>query len=172
MSRGQKGNSAQLAGAKRMAEQTTAVVEQEDVELIEAQKKAKEVNDARSGIGTRQMVGKTRGRATAVISYENFDDSLPDTLPKTFADFNTAAQKVGLGVSEPDLVELLILGANEKLYKAASDELAQFINPVWDKAVQNQFRLVVRNYAKGTGEELDDVARTIRQAFDKKHANG
>lgn len=140
-----------------------------DVEFAEAEKKATETNKTRTGIGTRIAVGKTRGKGTTVFSYEHFDDSLPDTLPKTFADANAALQAIGFGVTEPDLVELLILGANEKLYKAASDELAQYINPVWEKAVQNQFRLVVRNYAKGTGEPLDEVAEMMRAAFNKKH---
>lgn len=153
-----------------MADETTTAPA-EDTELISAQKAAAEVNKTRNGIGTRQHVGKTRGRATTVITYENFDDSLPDTLPKTFETLNPALQAVGLGVTEPELVELVILGANEKLYKAASDELAQYVNPVWDKAVANQFRLVVRNYAKGTGDDIDDVAKMMRAAFDKKHVS-
>ena len=46
------------------------------------QKLADETNAKRSGVGTRVRVGQTRGKNPQVISWEAFDESQPDTLPK------------------------------------------------------------------------------------------
>lgn len=136
------------------------------VEKDKAQKAADAVNATRSGIGTRQFVGATRGKGSVVITFEQFDETKPETLPKSLTEFSDVA-KIS---DEKELVSLLIEGYNDKLYKDASDPLAEFVNPTWDDDVKLQFRLVARNYAKAMELPLDEVAAQMRDAFNKKHS--
>jgi hypothetical protein len=133
-------------------------------EFAIAQAEAEKDNASRSGIGTRLKVGRTRGKGSIVIKYENFDESQPDTLPKSIEQFMEVT-----GVkSEPDLVNLLIAGHNEALYTAASDPLAEFVEETWPTEVKTQFRLVVRNYSRGASVSLDDAVELIKPGFVKQ----
>ena len=53
------------------------------------QKIADAENAKRTGQGTRLLVGTTRGRSTVPFTYEAFDVSLPETMPKSVEDFMT-----------------------------------------------------------------------------------
>jgi hypothetical protein len=130
------------------------------LELAEeaAQKKADETNAARSGKGTRVKVGMTRGRNPQVISFERFDDSLPDTLPSTLSEFMEIA-KVN---DEKLIVSYLLDGFNSANYTAASDPVAEYVDPSWSEDVQKQFRLVVRNYSVATGVSIEDAVALIK----------
>jgi hypothetical protein len=128
-----------------------------------AEAKATEVNAGRSGIGTRQVVGATRGKNPQIITYEQWDDSQPDTMPKSYEQFveivkPTAAQ----------FIDFLIRGQNAALYEAASDPLAEFVVASWPAEVQSTFRQAVRNYSRGLGITLEDAVSTIRPGFVKK----
>lgn len=123
-----------------------------------AETKAKEINDARTGKGTRVFVGSTRGRSTQVISYENFDLSQPDTLPKTLSEF----MEVTKTNDETIIVGYLLDGYNSAQYTAASDPVAEFVEPTWSDDVQKQFRLVVRNYAAATNVSIEDAVALIK----------
>lgn len=123
-----------------------------------AELKAKETNSSRTGKGTRVKVGQTRGRNPQVISYENFDESLPDTLPKTLSEFMEVA-KVS---DEGTIVSYLLDGFNSAQYVQASDPVAEFVDATWPEDVQKQFRLVVRNYSNATGVTIEDAVALIK----------
>lgn len=127
---------------------------------------AKAENATRSGKGTRVKVGSTRGKNPQAISFENFDESLPDTLPKTLSEFMDVAK-----VNDENLiVQYLIDGFNDAQYTAASDPVAEFVNPAWDLDVQKQFRLVVRNYANATGVSIEDAVALIKPGIEASQA--
>jgi len=130
--------------------------------LAETQSKADETNKARTGKGTRVRVGQTRGKNPQVISWEAYDESQPETLPKTLSEFMENA-KVD---DEKVIVSFLIDGFNGSQYTAASDPIAEFVNPTWPEDVQRQFRLVVRNYANATGTEIEDAVKLIKPGIE------
>jgi len=136
------------------------------LELEAKEKEIAEINKTRTGIGTRLQAGMTRGKGTMVITWEAFDEALPDTLPKTIAEFMEST-----GVKdEPSLVSSLITGYNDANYTAASDPLAEFVDPTWPADAQTQFRLVVRNYSRGAMVSLDDAVALIKPGFSKQFA--
>jgi len=147
-----------------MADETVKEVEKTDEEREKAQKVADEYNAKQSGIGTRRMVGRTRGKGSMVVSWDAFDDSKPETLPATIANFMEVT-----GVKdEPSLVGFLISGYNENAYTSASDPLAEYVDPSWPAEAQTQFRLVVRNYSRGTNTPLEDAVNLIKPGFAKQ----
>lgn len=125
-----------------------------------AEKAAEETNKARTGVGTRLRVGATRGKNPQVITFEAFDDSLPETLPKSVGQFMEIVTS-----DEPTLVDYLIRGANAANYEAASDPLKEYVVPSWAPEVQSTFRQAVRNYAKGLNLQLEDAVNIIRPGF-------
>jgi len=126
-------------------------------------KQAEGVNLTRSGVGTRLKVGATRGKNPQVITFENFDDSKPETLPKSVAQFMEVITS-----KEDALVDYLIRGLNEANYEAASDPLAEYVVASWAADVQLTFRTAVRNYSKGLGIPLEDAVSIIRPGFTAK----
>ncbi len=125
------------------------------------EKDAKAENAKRTGKGTRIKVGATRGKNPQAISFENFDDSQPDTLPKTITEFHEIVK-----ADEPTMVSYLIDGFNQAQYTAASDPIAEFVNPAWADDVQKQFRLVVRNYSNATGVSIEDAVALIKPGIE------
>ena len=150
-----------------MADSKTGVAEvAEKPELVAARSKAAETNKTRKGKGTRIRVGQTRGKNPQVISWEAFDESLPETLPASTEDF------LGLTGIKDDktLVGLLIDGFNAQAYSNASDPIAEYVNPAWPEDVQKQFRLVVRNYAASMEVALEEAVALIKPGLEKKYA--
>lgn len=139
----------------------------QDSEFAKAEALAKAENEKRTGIGTRLKVGRTRGKGSIVITYEQYDESQPDTLPKTIAAFLEDA-KLDAVNDEPTLVQYLIAGRNEEMYTAASDPLAEYVEPTWPPEAQTQFRLVVRNYSRGANVPLEDAVNLIKPGFVKQ----
>lgn len=131
---------------------------------MEAREKA--LNEGKTGKGTRTMLGMTRGRNPQEIQYEAFDESQPDTLPKTLSEFMEVA-KVS---DEPTIVSYLIDGFNSAAYTAASDPVAEFVDVTWPDDVQKQFRLVVRNYSNATGVSIEDAVALIKPGIVKSQA--
>ena len=143
-----------------MSEEQKQVVESERDKAVKA---AEAVNATRTGIGTRQKVGATRGKNPLIITFEQFDVSIPDSLPKSVPQFmETVTSK------EAELVDYLIRGYNDASYEAASDPLAEFVVDKWAPEVQLTFRTAVRNYSKGLGISLDDAVNIIRPGFVSK----
>ena|SRR5215204_3044712 len=114
-------------------------------------------------VGPRWKVGATRGKNPTIITFEQFDESQPATLPKTVPEFMevvTSEQAV--------LLDYLIRGYNDAQYEAASDPLAEYVSNVWSPEVALTFRTAVRNYSKGLGIELDEAVAIIRPGFAAK----
>lgn len=142
-------------GEETMATEATS---EKDLELQRKQKEADATNAQRTGVGTRVFTGMTRGKGSQVISYENFDESKPDTLPQSLAQFSEVT-----GVTdEKKLLAYLITGYNDDLYKAASDPIAEFVDQSWPDDVQTQFRLVVRNYSRAANVSIEDAVNLIK----------
>lgn len=151
-----------------MATEATSAQDLREKQVAAMQEKADEQNKTRTGKGTRIRVGQTRGKNPQVITWEAFDDSLPDSLPKTLAEFMEIA-KVS---EEGPLTALLIDGFNASAYSAASDPIAEYVNPVWPEEVQKQFRMVVRNYAAATQCSIEDAVALIKPGIEKSQSKG
>lgn len=136
------------------------------VEREKFETEAKAENESRTGKGLRVMVGATRGRQTQNIKYEAFDQSKPDTLPVSIAEFASLTNVT----DENQLVEFLIDGFNDYQYRQASDPIAEFVNKAWPDDVQLAFRTSVRNYAKAMEEPIDEVAKLFADKLNKKLA--
>jgi hypothetical protein len=137
-----------------------------EVELEAKNKEAEATNKSRSGVGTRIRVGQTRGKNPVVINWEAFDESQPETLPSSIQQF----MDITTVKDEPSLVNYLIAGYNDSQYTAASDPLAEFVDPTWPPESQAQFRLVVRNYSRGAVVSLEDAVELIKPGFEKQFA--
>ena len=122
------------------------------------EKREKELNTGKTGKGLRVFLGMTRGRNPQEIQYENWDETLPETLPTDLSEF-MSLRKI---TEEKDIVRRLILGDNEILYSEASDPVAEFVDATWPEDVQKQFRLVVRNYATATKSTIEDAVALIK----------
>lgn len=150
---------------KIMADQNETVTPQER-DRLELQRKADETNKSRSGVGTRVSTGLTRGKGSVAISWEEFDENLPETLPADMAQFMSVT-----GVKdEKTILSYLITGYNDSQYKQASDPVAEHVNPAWSDERKNQFRLTVRNYAKATESSIEDAVAVIKPGVEKKFA--
>ncbi len=135
-----------------------------ELELERKQKEADAKNAKLSGVGVRTRVGQTRGKNPMVIEWNAFDESKPETLPKTIQEFMDVTKVT----NEPDLVGYLIGGYNDAAYTAASDPLAEYVDLTWPADAQTQFRLVVRNYSRGAGVSLEDAVALIKPGFAKQ----
>ena len=138
----------------------------QDAEFEKRSAEAEATNKTRNGVGTRIKVGKTRGKASIVVSWESFDDAKPETLPTSIQQF----MDITSVKDEPSLVSYLIGGFNDASYTAASDPLAEYVEATWPPESQTQFRLVVRNYSRGAMVSLEDAVALIKPGFEKQFA--
>lgn len=116
--------------------------------------------------GLRVKVGFTRGKGSLPIKWEAFDDAIPESLPASLKEFNELTGTK----TEAELLEYAIVGFNDAQYTAASDPIAEHVNPAWDKDTQGQFRLVVRNMSKVLGKSIDDVVAMIKPGVEAAFA--
>lgn len=137
-----------------------------ELELERRQKEADAKNAGKTGVGVRLRIGQTRGKNPLIIEWEAFDESKPDTLPKSIQEFMEVTQVK----DEPSLVSYLIGGYNDAAYTAASDPLAEYVEATWPPDAQAQFRLVVRNYSRGAQVSLEDAVALIKPGFAKQFA--
>jgi len=107
-------------------------------------------------------VGSTRGKNPQPISFENFDEEQPDTLPKTLSEFMDVAKVTDENV----IVSYLIDGYNLAQYTAASDPIAEYVNPAWDEDTRKGFRIVVRNYAQNAKVSIEDAVALIKPGIE------
>jgi hypothetical protein len=113
------------------------------------QREFDEANSKRTGRGTRLQVGQTRGKNPQIVVWEAFDESKPDTMPDTVDSFYKLTGVLESGTpaqQEATLVSWLVDGYNAAQYTAASDPIAEHINPAWDLDMQKQFKIAIRNY--------------------------
>lgn len=151
---------------------TQATVMSKEEVKAEQKKKAeadaaeeKQLNQGRTGKGTRATIGYTRGRSTQKIVYEAFDESQPETLPKSTTEFLDLTKDYG-SADDAKLVSWLIDGFNSDQYTLASDPIADYVEKSWPDEVQKQFRLVVRNYANATGHSIEDAVNLIKPGIE------
>jgi hypothetical protein len=123
---------------------------------LEAEAKAE--NAKRTGKGTRVRVGSTRGKNPQPISFEAFDETQPETLPKTLSEF----MEVTKVSDENTIVGYLVDGFNSASYTAASDPIAEYVEPTWPDDIQRTFRLIVRNYANNANIPIEDAVALIK----------
>ena len=145
--------------AETTAEAKDAALKARNVDMA---KREIVLNTGKTGKGLRTFLGMTRGRNPQEIQYENWDDSLPETLPLTLSEFMDL-RKIQ---DEKEIVRRLVLGDNEILYKEASDPVAEFVDLSWPEEIQNRFRLVVRNYANGANVTIEDAVSLIKPGID------
>lgn len=124
----------------------------------EMEAEEKKLNEGKTGKGLRSFLGMTRGRNPQKVQYEGFDESQPDTLPKTLSEFMELS-KVN---DEPKIVSFLIDGFNSDAYTAASDPVAEFVDASWPEEVQKAFRTVVRQYSANANVSIEDAVALIK----------
>lgn len=129
-----------------------------DARAEEIAAKEKTLNADRTGKGTRVAISLTRGRNPQMVQYEAFDDSQPDTLPKTISEFMDLTKVQ----DEPTIMNYLIDGFNSANQSAASDPTSEFVDSSWSEEVQKQFKTVVKNYASATGVSIEDAVALIK----------
>ena len=135
--------------------------------MAETQKKVdSEVNDKRTGKGTRVRVGLTRGKNPQVIQFEQFDLGKKETLPTTLSDFMDLTKVT----DEPTIMSYLLDGFNDAMYTASSDPIAEFVEASWDEDVKKQFRLVVRNYSNACNVSIEDAVALIKPGIVKSQS--
>ena len=164
-----------LAAELDLTQKQVSEMSQEQIqrrrEYLAEEMKAETVNSKRFGVGTRIHVGQTRGKASMVVTYEAFDESKPETMPKTVQEFTDAVNAVSdVKITKTDeFLPYLIAGYDAISYQAASDPLAEFVNSAWPSEAQAQFRLVVRNYARGVIIPIEDAVKLIKPGFDAQY---
>lgn len=146
-----------VRGAIMAVEAKTA----QDLEQERKQLEADNTNKTRSGVSTRVMVGRTRGKGSVVVSWEAFDRAIPESLPKDLQEFVNFTNS-----KESDVLDYAIDGYNQAMQTAASDPIAEFVNPQWSDEMQNQFRIVVRQYSRGVKVPIETAVSLIKPGFD------
>lgn len=131
--------------------------------VAERQKEVDAINAKREGKGTRVRVGQTRGKNPQIIVWEAFDESLPKTLPESVPEFLEMTKTE----DEKLYLSYLIGGYNDAQYTAASDPIAEYVNPAWDDKAQAGFRVTVRQYAQNAGVSIEDAVALIKPGIEK-----
>jgi hypothetical protein len=126
------------------------------------QKIADAENAKRTGQGTRLLVGTTRGRSTVPFTYEAFDVSLPETMPKSVEDFMTLTT-----TEDAPLLGYLIEGYNSLSEKNAADPVNEFVDASWPEDVQKRFKIVIRNYSNDANVSIEDAVSLLKPGIQK-----
>ena len=148
---------------KVLTAEQEAAKKAKEAEVTAKQNEADAVNAKRSGKGTRVAVGMTRGKNPKVISWDEFDTDLPETLPESITEFYELVGKP----EEKIMVSYLIEGFNDLAYSAASDVLSEFVEPNWPPQVAKQFKMVISNYVAGTGVSVEEAVELMKPGFSK-----
>jgi len=136
--------------------------------LNDAQAKVDAINaDRGTNKGTRLKVGQTRGKGSQVITFESFDESKPETLPSSIAEFMQLAKIESNAEGEKQIVSYLIDGFNSQSYANASDPIAEYVDSDWTPDEAKGFKLVVKNFAANTGMSVEDAVGIIKPQFSK-----
>ena len=119
---------------------------------------AGEVNAKREGKGLRLAVASTRGKNPTPVTYESFDDSKPETLPETVAEF----MQFSSVEDEATLVNFLITGYNDNSFRLASDPVAEFVEASWPDEVQASFKTAVKQLVKAGIGDVETVVAMVK----------
>ena len=142
-----------------------------DAKLAEKQAEVDKVNvarqvDGKNVKGTQLRMGQTRGKNPQIVTWEAFDESKPETLPKDVGEFMHLTEKYGSG-TEANMLAWVIDGFNSSQYTAASDPVAEFVDASWPDDIQKNFRMAVKNYSVATGASLQDASDLIKPGIVK-----
>lgn len=129
--------------------------------ILAAETKANEVNLKREGKGLRVKVGSTRGKNPQVISFEAFDENQSETLPESFAEFQSLTNVT----DEKEIVELLIIGFNDKAYTLASDPIAEYYEPDWSTDIRAGFKASVKGLTATGVISLEQAVTLVKGAI-------
>ena len=129
---------------------------------VDAVNKKREV-EGKLPKGTLLRMGQTRGKNPQIVTWEAFDESKPETLPKSLSEF----MDVSKTNDENLIVSYLLDGFNSAQYTAASDPVAEFVDASWPEDIQKNFRMAVKNYATGVGCSIEDASALIRPGIVK-----
>lgn len=116
--------------------------------------------------GTLLRMGQTRGKNPQIVVWEAFDESLPETLPVNLKEFMELTKVA----DEKSILSFVIDGFNSAQYTAASDPIAEYVNPAWPDDVQKQFRMAVRSYSNSADASIEDAVALIKPGVEKKFA--
>lgn len=122
------------------------------------------LNEGKTGKGTRTFLSMTRGKNPQEIQYEQWDETLPATLPSSFAEVIELHKTRGQegDKAEAEIVRRWILGDNSVMYSEASDPVAEFVDPTWPLDVQTRFKVCVKNYSRDSGVSFEDSANLFK----------
>ena len=154
---------------KKVSEDSKLDAEQKarQIELLKTEAELEEKNSAMTGVGLRYFAGLTRGKGSQVVKWLAFDDSDEASYPKTIEDFVSVVKP-----TKEDMLRFAVDGFNSAAYSAASDPIAEYVNPSWDDAVKAQFKLVVRNYHRAMNGlvSLEEVVKLIKPGIESAQA--
>ncbi len=143
------------------AKEETLKAKQTEVDAVNEKRKNAEGKFPK---GTLLRMGQTRGKNPQIVTWEAFDESLPDTLPTSLAEFMALTKNEG---NEAALVSFLIDGYNGSQYTAASDPIAEYVDASWPEDMQKGFRLAVRNYSVNAMVSIEDAVALIKPGIEK-----
>ena len=141
------------------AKEANLTAKQAEVDAVNEKRKV----DGKFPKGTLLRMGQTRGKNPQIVTWEAFDESLPETLPKSLTEF----MDISKVQDESLIVSYLIDGYNAAQYTAASDPVAEFVDASWPDDIQKNFRMAVRNYATATGASIEDASNLIKPGIVK-----
>jgi hypothetical protein len=148
-----------------MADDMKNATEQTDEKVNPFKAEADAENAKRTGVGFRVFYGYTRGRGTQPIKWEAFDTDKPETLP-------TSPQQLSEVTKVTDgklLLQFMIDGCNDYMYRQASDPIAEFVNPAWDDETKLRFRNVIRNYSVTAEVSIEEAVALMKPGVEKVH---
>lgn len=129
---------------------------------VDAENEKRKTPEGKFPKGTLLRMGQTRGKNPQVITWEAFDETHPETLPKDVGEFMDLVTK-----DESKLLSYLIEGFNDSQYREASDPIAEYVEASWPEEIQKGFRLAVRNYSVNAVVSIEDAVALIKPGIQK-----
>ena len=151
-----------MSEAEANAKEATLEAKQKEVDAENDKRKV----DGKLPKGTLLRMGQTRGKNPQIVTWEAFDESHPETLPKDVGEFMNLTEKYGSG-TEANMLSWVIDGFNSSQYTAASDPIAEFVDASWPEEIQKGFRLAVRNYSVNAMVSIEDAVALIKPGIEK-----
>lgn len=132
---------------------------------VDAKNETRKV-DGKFPKGTLLRMGQTRGKNPQIVTWEAFDETHPETLPKDLGEFMDLTEAFG-GKVESNILSWLLDGFNSAQYTAASDPIAEYVEASWPEEIQKGFRLAVRNYSVNAMVSIEDAVALIKPGIEK-----
>lgn len=148
-----------MSESEQEAKQALLDAKQVEIDGINEKRKV----DGKFPKGTLLRFGQTRGKNPQIVVWEAFDESKPESMPKSLTEFMdlTKVQDEAL------IVSYLVDGYNSAQYTAASDPIAEYVDASWPDEIQKGFRLAVRNYSVNAMVSIEDAVALIKPGIEK-----